>query len=91
MIVERERKATEEQDNVLAPTVVSRMSRGRDDECMVEKKKKKGQIEGVLFNLSVWLRIKIQVYSVLQPNLFSCMRRGGEEKLNAWLKKNSGL
>lgn len=41
MIVERERKATEEQDNVLAPTVVSRMSRGRDDECMVEKKGKK--------------------------------------------------
>lgn len=57
----------------------------------LKRRKKKGQIEGVLFNLSVWLRIKIQVYSVLQPNLFSCMRRGGEEKLNAWLKKNSGL
>lgn len=91
MIVERERKATEEQDNVLAPTVVSRMSRGRMMNAWLKRRKKKGQIEGVLFNLSVWLRIKIQVYSVLQPNLFSCMRRGGEEKLNAWLKENSGL
>lgn len=36
MIVERE-----EQDNVLQPTVVSRMSRGTEDECMVQKKKKR--------------------------------------------------
>lgn len=44
----------------------------------LKRREKKGQIEGILFNLSVWLRIKIQVYSVLQPNLFSCMRRGRE-------------
>lgn len=34
------RKAREEQDNVLQPTVVSCMSREREDECIVERKRK---------------------------------------------------
>lgn len=54
------------------------------------KKKKKGQIEGILYNLSVWLRIiKIQVHNVLQPTLFSCMRKGREDE--SMVEGNSGL